>query len=254
MNTSPAQDLRDRLARPLARAFLPFYRRFPYTGPCSLFHVNLRGAFSPVDGFFYNRIPKSANSTVSAMLAAQSGYHRPFSGAGAKHRMLRPAYMTASQVRKLRTPEVFAFTVVRNPFVRVLSAYQDKIGQAKPQLARYASQLDTPAGQVPDFAAFCRFLDRGGLYRDAHWAPQSALLLLPLEAYDFIGRVESLDADIAEIARRIWGAGTVVTAERAGPRTDALARLRAAYCDETQEIVTRLYRADFDAFGYSAEL
>ncbi len=251
---TPSRELKERLARGLANSLLPFFRRYPYRGPCSIFHLNVRGAYSPIDGLFYNRIPKAANTTVSGILAENSSYHRPFSGNRDKARMLRPAFMSRSQVDSLSTDAVFTFTVVRNPYARVLSAYQDKFLRGKPQLRRYASMMNCPDGQVPDFVEFCRFLDRGGLYLDAHWAPQSCLMLLPVPEFDLVAKVETLDRDMATIMNRIWGITPTEKLKKAGTSTGADGKLRAQYTDEAKDIVDRLYAGDFDAFGYEPTL
>ncbi|MEZ5687130.1 MAG: sulfotransferase family protein [Paracoccaceae bacterium] len=248
---TPAQEWRDRLARPLAQTVLPFFRRYPYRGPCSLFHLNLRGAFSPTDRFFYNRIPKAANTTISKLLAKHSDYQRPWGSRGDKGRMLRPAHMTRAQVEALASGEVFRFLIVRDPYTRVLSAYQDKFLRKLRQVDRYGAMIESAPGEVPSFAAFCRFLDRGGVWRDAHWAPQSALMLLPLDAYDLIGRVETLDQDMATLVQRIWGIAPEPV-EFAGTRTGASKAVEQAYDDESRAIVARLYRDDFELFGYQA--
>jgi hypothetical protein len=246
---TPAEEWRDRLVRPLAQSVLPFFRRYPYRGPCSLFHLNLRGAFSPTDRLFYNRIPKAANSTISALLDRHSTYERPWGSRGAKGRMLRPAHMSRAQVAALAAGEVFRFIILRDPYARVLSAYQDKMLRNRRQVGRYGAMMGAAPGELPDFRSFCRFLDRGGLWRDAHWAPQSALMLLPLEEYDLVGRVETLDQDIATLLRKIWGIAPEPVAF-AGTRTDAAEAVARAYDDESRAIVARLYRQDFELFGY----
>lgn len=248
---TPADEWRDRLARPLAQLLLPFYRRYPYCGDCSLFHLNVRGAFSPLDMFFYNRIPKAANSTVSGVLARHSQFTRRFSDGGDKRRMLHPSQMTAAQVRALARGEVFRFTFVRNPYSRVLSAWQDKFLRDKPQRRRYAPMMECPPSEVPNFTQFCRFLDRGGLWRDAHWAPQTSLLLLPLSEFDFVGKIENFDRDMATVVARIWKIENPEPFDRRGPpRTDADTKIASVYTDEARAIVARLYAEDFSAFGY----
>ncbi|MBN2905501.1 MAG: sulfotransferase family 2 domain-containing protein [Rhodobacteraceae bacterium] len=252
----PSQDLSNRVARPLFRAVYPFYRRYPYKGRVSLFHVEHRGAFSPEDGFFYNRVPKAANSTIARMLAKHSSFCRPVPGKGDMGRMLRPQLMRRAHVASLATDAVFKFTIVRNPFARVLSAYRSKIELADNpvRLRRFATMLGADPDTRPDFTTFCRFLDNGGVWRDAHWAPQTELMLLPLDMFDHIGRVETLEADLALIERRLWGEDAVHPLERVGKRTDSGESLARYYTDEAHEIVARLHAQDFLRLGYSADL
>lgn len=251
--THPSHDLRDRLAHPFFRALTPFYRKYPCTSPCSIFHMTPRRAFSPEDGFFYNRLPKAANTTVARLLAERSAYSRPLAREGDKHRWLRPPLMSRAQVASLATDAVVTFTVVRNPYSRVLSSYQDKILRG-PRAERWKRQLEIGESGTASFLAFCRFLANGGLYRDAHWAPQSSLMLLPLEKFDHVCKVESLDADLSQVLQHIWGDAGPSEMPRAGNPTNASGKLHAAYCDESKSLVDRLYAADFEQFGYAREL
>jgi hypothetical protein len=252
----PAQELSDRIARAIYNRVYPFYRAFPHHGPVSLFQIEHRGAYSPPDRFFYNRVPKAANTSVIRMLASNSSYCRPRAGKGDKRRMLRPQLMSAADVRALTGPDTFRFTIVRNPFTRVLSAYLSKILLQKNsmRLRRFARMMDTDPATPPDFTKFCRFLANGGVWRDAHWAPQWALMLLPAEMYHHIGRVETLDDDLALVASRIWGADAIAPAPRLGMQTNSGDALVTYYTDEAHDIVARLYSEDFRRFGYGTYL
>jgi hypothetical protein len=50
-----------------------FYRVYPYCGRLDVRYVDLRGMCGLNQGFFYSRVPKAANSTVSVYLAEQCG-------------------------------------------------------------------------------------------------------------------------------------------------------------------------------------
>lgn len=233
----------------LAHRVLPFYRAYPYDGPLGWSKVDPRGAYSPVDGFFFNRVPKSANSTVTAALARHSSYRQPLARkAQPKEAFLRPAFMSARAVARLER-DVFTFTFVRNPYRRTLSAFSEKVLRRKPQSRPFYAWFG--ADREPGFLDFCRYLEAGGLYDDIHWAPQADILLLPVEMFDFIGRVERIGEDLPFVLRRIFGDGVEVEMKQAGPRSGAGDRAAEHYCDAAQQIVQRLYRADFNAFGYS---
>jgi hypothetical protein len=233
-------------ARGLAAMMLPFYRRHPYRGPMGLFTADTRGAYSPSDNFFFNRIPKTGNSTVMATLAAYSSYRRSGGRQRAKSRFLRPAWMSAKQVAAL--DEGFRFTFVRDPYRRALSAFADKVlgkrKQARP-FYHWLGRFDDP-----EFIDFLRFLGDGGSHTDAHWAPQADLMLLPVESFDFIGRLERLDADLAHVVDRIFAPQSPFEMRRAGPRTDSHLRFVGAYSPEGLALVNRIYAADFELFGY----
>jgi hypothetical protein len=252
----PAQEPGDRIARAVYTRLYPFYRAFPYRGPVSLFQVEHRGAYSPPDQFFYNRVPKAGNTSVARVLAGHSNYCRPRPGKGDMGRMLRPQLMSRADVRTLTGPDTFRFTIVRNPYTRVLSAYLSKILliDNPKRLRRFARMMNTDPGTPPDFTTFCRFLANGGLWRDAHWAPQWALMLLPEDMYHFVGRTETLEEDLTLITSRIWGSDTVVSTPRLGMQTNSGDAIAAHYTDAARDIIARIYAEDFRRFGYSTDL
>lgn len=230
-----------------AARVLPFYRRYPYVGPMGLFSVDPRGAYSPQDGFFFNRIPKAANSTIMATLAAYSGYRKLGGRSRSKSRFLRPARMSTAQVAAL--DQTFRFTFVRDPYGRALSAFEDKVVRKRKQARPFYDWL----GRIeePAFIDFLRFLEDGGAHSDPHWAPQADLMLLPVAAFDFIGRLETLEADLGHVVDRLFAPDAPLEMRRAGPRTDSAKRLTGAYTPEGLAIVNRVYAADFELFGYA---
>ena len=223
---------------------LPFYRRYPYRGPLWLTEVDTRGAISARDRFFFNRVPKAANSTTIAALARASAERAGETVKSAKWYFQRPLHASRHTVARIG-PEFFKLTFVRNPYSRTLSAYLDKIVRRAPMSRAFQAWN---GGAEPSFAAFCRWLDAGGLHHDIHWAPQTAILLLPVGDFDLIGRFETLEPDLTRAFQRIFGAPPDL--RREGPRTDAEGGLAAQYDAASQAIVARLYAADFAAFGY----
>jgi hypothetical protein len=239
----------NRSARGLAPQVLPFYRRHPCEGPLGLFTVDLRGAFSPEDGFFFNRIPKAANSTVMATLAACSDYRRSFARDRKKSRFLRPSRMSTADVARLGDGTL-RFTFVRAPYGRALSAFADKVLRRRRQARPFYDWLGRVGPEPPAFIDFLRFLDDGGAHGDAHWAPQADLMLLPVGGFDLVGKLETLDRDLGAVTERLFGTDAPLRIRRAGPRTDSRRNLADAYDAEGLAIVNRVYAADFALFGY----
>jgi hypothetical protein len=236
-----------------ARLLSPFYRRFPYRGSMDLFKLDPRGAYSPLEPFFYNRIPKAANTTVTQVLFEHTRFrpHQP-RRLSPKYQFLRPLWLSSIEVQRLEQ-QAWVFTVVRNPYSRVLSAYLDKVGRKRHQGRRFLAWA-ARHNQPESFLGFCRYLEAGGLFLDMHWAPQAEILCLPLERFDFIGKVETLDRDLAQILQHLYGVEPGSPAVRAGTNTGASSRLDEAYGHEERQIVKRLYAPDFDLFGYDRRL
>lgn len=227
--------LRNRLTLP----YTPFYRQYPYRNGVSINSADSRGCVDTELGFFCNRIPKAANSTVITNLA-KFKLGRDILSKHAKKLFRHPSQLSAEEVAALNT--LFQFTVVRNPYTRTLSAYLEKVE------LRFAKGRKVESS----FSEFLNSLINGKLYSNAHWAPQNSLLLLPLEEFDFIGKVETLEEDMAYIRGRI-----LKTDEASEPiksfrphATGANEKLKHYYDESSIEIVRNLFREDFELFGY----
>ncbi len=145
---------------------------------------------------------------------------------------------------------------MRNPYTRVLSAYLDKIAAA--ESGRYAyvaaslGKTDISEVSFPDFVGF---LERGGLFSNVHWAPQTSILPIDTRLLSFIGKVENLEVDLARLINRIPGMlafNAVFTHEQGRRNSDAL--LSEYYDDDLVSRVLELYRDDFRSLGYSEQL
>jgi hypothetical protein len=134
-----------------------------------------------------------------------------------------------------RLDRIFKFTIVRNPFDRVVSAFF----YLRKKCRGYA--FDQFVVEV---------LGRQGAAFDPHFDPQSdglfhdgALLV------DHVGRFESIQDSWRVIAGRI-GAPTPLPHEGRSKRAASYA---GYFSDEARRVVERLYRDDLLNFGYSFE-
>lgn len=246
ISTSPSR-LKNRYSKNhLFPSIQPFYRRYPFNGDVSLRSADSRGCVDLELGFFYSRVPKAANSTVVTTLASLKTEF-PLGSKEAKILFTRPSDLTADEVERI--DDLFKFTVVRDPYIRTLSAFLDKVER---------KQNDGRHKVIKrDFRGFLKWLDGGKLHSNAHWAPQSSLLLLPFRKFDFIGRVECFPADLQRILGNIntRNEKTVKNDIKSilSNSTSAIEKMTRYYDAETSEIVARLYRQDFEQFGYSQD-
>ncbi len=147
---------------------------------------------------------------------------------------------------------VQVFSMVRNPYVRALSAYLSKIG---PKVDRHVWSLFCkrygldPKGTLR-FRQFLRLLTFDAPEAmDQHFAPQVVNLMQPWLPLDAIYRLE----DPAPLWRWLGSFGQEVTATEASNRKDARGKLSEYYDEASVKLVRRLYAADFEAFGYSTD-
>ncbi|XP_072232268.1 carbohydrate sulfotransferase 12-like [Leuresthes tenuis] len=116
------------------------------------------------------------------------------------------------------------FMFVRDPFVRLISAFRDKFhyevnheqfyqSYGKPMLRLYGNQPHPPntmleahkSHRLPTFSSFVKFLgdpktERNGLF-DPHWRQMNRLCQPCLIDYDFIGHQETLEEDAQELLK-----------------------------------------------------
>jgi len=156
-------------------------------------------------------------------------------------------------VSLLERDDVLRFTIVRNPFDRILSCYTNKIIRATPQRSRVLDELRLSEEAGVSLLAFLALVaNQAPEQRDPHWATQDDLLFRGALPIDIIGRFENFDADLAEIGKRIDPdfARFIYTERRHGTGVKDYSLVGSAEA----ELIREIYRADFTRLGYSREL
>ena len=233
----------------------PFYRLYPSRLPLGV--VDRRCAISHDWRYVYARIPKAANSTVIATLHAAETGRMHLSEDEIKAVKLgyaRPSQLRRRELARLRA-DYFKFSFVRNPYTRLVSAYLDKVHGPSRSSKRHvvARALKRSLDVEIDFSDFLDYLEfENGLFENAHWARQVDLLLMPPEAFGFIGRVEALAKELPHVLERIFGAGSNVITW--APHSTAASTRLDILGDAARRRVARLYEADFDCFAYPTGL
>lgn len=241
------------------RARLSFESVSPY---CRMFRPVLgfpiyrkRNNVSHQFRYVYLRIPKAANSTVLYTLrAAETGdtsLNRDEIESLKKNHGTRLSELSRKQLNQV-LGSYFKFTVVRHPFARLLSCYLDKITTTKyPTIKSHVSKyFNKHINDYVSFDEFLFFLEKGNNIRlDGHWARQTELIVMPVTLIDYVGKVESIETDMKEITRRIYGVDKKIQ-NWIPHRTNSGDKLSTYVTDERIEKVFTLYRDDFLSFGY----
>lgn len=199
----------------------------------------------------YNTIHKNGSTSMVVL------WNTVLSGAVehpkvALRKMRRIATLNESEIRDLKTYRWLL--IVRNPYARAMSAFFDKFRREK-ITSIFPNFALTPEG----FKDFVRWLEDGNLDKNSHWDLQTNKLLLPVEAYSDILRLENLHNDAPAFLRKV---GVPVdkldfkAAYESGSthQTGADSKMLACYDDDTQERVYRLFETDFINFGYGQNL
>ncbi|XP_059048323.1 carbohydrate sulfotransferase 11 [Achroia grisella] len=188
----------------------------------------------------------------------------------------------------VNTPGVISLLVVREPFVRLLSAYRDKLENIAPpyyrKLARAivaenrekATKLFGPIKSFgPTFYEFVAYLtkkfkDRDKLFTfDEHWAPYYQFCSPCAVNFSVISKVETLTRDSAYVIQQL-GLGhvlgrkvndrrtrlrTVMNKSKDGKNTTALMKRYFSQLDERMlNDLLLIYGIDFEMFGYDPKV
>ena len=214
-------------------------------------------------GVGYARVPKAANTRIKVMLAARLGVLKGAKDEGTKQAVssdrfwLSPPTGGAEMVTPSELardwPGTFVFTVVRNPFSRLVSCYESKIlapEAVSPGMRRSGMTARMRFGEFVETVAATP--DRRA---DIHYRSQADILthegaIVP----HFIARFEQLPAD--------WERLRAILGEEHGLRLPAWPerraepdrkRLTSPWTGSLVALVRQRYEADFRLFYPDAE-
>ena len=204
--------------------------------------------------YIYVQNSKCASSTIRNTLWAAEHALGLTGPPGRPHNEAVSAPLVDDPRRWEQVEREFVFTVARNPFTRILSAYLDKIVAHRDPMVWGAFAARHGLSNAP--LAFRDFLqlvaDTPEDEMDQHWRPQSCGLAPTIVPYDFIGGVENLQADLAHILRRIFGADVPIR-EFMPHRTNSSRRLAEHYGTEEIQPGAADLRRRLAQLGYSQD-
>jgi hypothetical protein len=234
-----------------------------YTSPFYLTHfyqINSRsigsGAFFQREKVFYNRVAKAANSSTLLYLF-QFLRNQVLSNHEAKSTVTNAWDLSLSESREFN--QYYKFTVVRNPYHRLLSAFIDKV--ASGDVARF-SHIPGYKSLAPEaFEQFVQWLsNENNVNYNHHWAPQESLMMISPEGFNRIGKLESYSQDLSSIFDDL---GVLYDNQElfnkifptiAKPNFRSAEMARNFYSEKSLKTVYRLFEKDFDLFKYAKKL
>ena len=144
---------------------------------------------------------------------------------------------------------LFKFTIVRNPWDRLVSAYLFlKAGGVNDSDRRWSEKHLSRFGDFEEFVL--RWVTPANVGRSLHLRPQVEFLCRPardVPLVDYVGYFENLQADFAAIVTKLGIEATLAKINTTATRRDDY---RSYYSGRTREIVQQVYRDDIAAFGY----
>ena len=140
----------------------------------------------------------------------------------------------------------FKFTFVRNPWDRLVSAYEFlRVGVGKDE---YDKPLSDKVQSLGDFRSFVDWISNTNASEGMHFWPQSNYVRTDKSemGMDFVGHFETIDQDVAHVAGRLG-----VTAALPHLNSSPSRRPYEEYFDaKTAELIGTVYQRDVDLFGY----
>ncbi|MGE0668952.1 MAG: sulfotransferase family protein [Sphingomonadales bacterium] len=195
--------------------------------------IGLYRGFPDAHAAIFIHIPKSAGVSVKRSLG--------ISGLGHED------YLTFRSASPRKCRDYFKFAFVRNPWDRLLSAYSFLAAGGMP---RFDTQLS--ARLMSGVTGFEHFvldrLERPDVRDVLHFRPQFSFISdeSGVPRMDFVGRLETIDADFAHICERL-GLAAPLQRHNVSRHPD----YRSAYTPEMHDVAARLYARDIELFGYS---
>lgn len=195
-----------------------------------------------VEKYVYFRVPKNANTTVTASLLS----NKPLlNQKGIRKHQFETVYDL--NIDKINFDKYCLFAVIRNPYSRILSVYLQKVmgGGSKSAIVSKATGLEEHSIKFEEFVSY---LEDGGLDRNGHWIPQHKIIPIEYIPQIHLIRFENIDYELNRLfLEKIPGAKMTVENQHA---TGADKKLDLYYNDNLYERVNNLYSKDFDLFKY----
>jgi hypothetical protein len=217
-------------------------------------------------------VEKNANSKTKRILAEVRGVRNPFSRKDrTKFRTCASAHEIPIQefYRILHSPNRLVFAIVRDPYERVYSAWVNKFrGKPlvqSPPFQKPTTEINTylrlrgtidpslPAGadaqlSFDQFLTYVEGIIDG--WTDPHIVPQSRFLKVPFAPIDRLIRLESYIEGMQPVMQHLKAPPEL--SARLGEKINATGLGKNDYVitPGQRAIIERLYRDDFEAFGY----
>lgn len=209
--------------------------------------------------FVFVHVPKAAGTSVTNALSKYTTYQDLEIGGTHFGEQIQPAYKKrfgigkhtpASGIREVIGQDawdsMFKFSIVRNPYERVISTYkflnkwQGTPEEFKKLLAKFNDINDYILSDMWEESDGPDFIFKPQTFWLTDINDRSKLIV------DFVGKLETLDQDLAHIMSKIEGHNIEAEAAPQLNKTEGDFELS----DESIEKINRVYVRDFDFWGY----
>jgi len=207
----------------------------------------------------YASVPKAGCTTVQLTLANAYAHAHQLKPLSNPHSPLKTEYFILfkdpdREPLSALLDTRFLFSIVRNPYSRLLSAYLDKIQGKTKEYDRFLRNHGLPAGTDVSFAMFVDLVSQETADEmDQHWAPQHRIIAWDVFRYDYLGFQETFTEDLQHCLSQ-GGISLAAIDSFLRHSQSASNKLANFYSEELRERVYATYRRDFELFGYSEDI
>jgi sulfotransferase famil protein len=221
--------------------------------------------------FLYFEVPKAACTQMKELLRQQQGAPpiQPFVGKlmetrrdmfiHARENVPLPSLVDlddTTQRKVLESDEFFRFTIVRNPYTRLVSAWKNKVVPCEPGAERVylAMKGRLPEMHAKELIAFDEFVSylqsrSDPSEFDPHWRRQVDHLFFDALSFSHVGKVEDMAASMRRFQQHLG-----LTEPLIGDKKNVSAPVGlATYDQDLADKVYSIYREDFERLGYERD-
>jgi hypothetical protein len=221
--------------------------------------------------YLYFEVPKAACTQMKELLRLQEGAPpiQLFAGklmetrremfVHARENVPLPSLVDlddATQREVLESSDFFRFTIVRNPYTRLVSAWKNKVVPCEPGCERLYLEIkghlpDMHAKELIAFDEFVGYLENKCDVSacDPHWRRQVDHLFLDALNFSHVGKVENMAASLARFQQHLG----LAEPPMAGRKNVSAPVGLATYNQSLADKVYALYQADFERLGYDRD-
>jgi hypothetical protein len=162
----------------------------------------------------------------------------------------------STQREVLESDSFFRFTIVRNPYTRLVSAWKNKVVPCEPGAERLYLDIK---GRLPDihakeliaFDEFVNYLQAKSdlSAADPHWRRQVDHLFLDALSFSHVGQLENMAATMARFQQHLGLAEPLMGGKKNVSAPVGL----ATYNQDLADKVYSLYQEDFERLGYNRD-
>ena len=207
----------------------------------------------------YASVPKAGCTTVQLTLANEYAQHQGIKALSNPHGPHKTEYFILfkdpdREPLSTLLEKRFLFSIVRNPYSRLLSAYLDKIVNKTKEYERFVRIHGLPKGSDVSFPTFVeRVSQETADEMDQHWAHQHRVIAWEVFRYDYLGFQETFNDDLRYCLSRGDFSDAAINPFLHHSQS-ASNKLAKFYTNELRDLVFTKFRRDFELFGYSEDI